>query len=173
MTGHAVYLSDGLLQKRPNFEADRARLVLACRLRRVDVHRMNVNRMQILTRGLTNRCPNCGGKTLFVPGKIFQMHETCPACGFKFEGAGGHEGFFLRATSLNFGVTLTCYLFPVLLLVFTEVISVPVAEGLAFGGALLPVILYRSSRSWSLLNYYIFSPQELPANHGKGAAGKV
>ncbi|CAM9961496.1 unnamed protein product [Phaeothamnion confervicola] len=29
---------------------------------------MNVTRIDILTRGLTNRCPNCGGKTLFVPG---------------------------------------------------------------------------------------------------------
>ena len=127
---------------------------------------MKVERMQILTRGLTNRCPNCGRKTLFVPGKLFQMHESCPACRFKFEGASGHEGFFLRATSLNFGVTLTCYLFPVLLLVFTSLISVSTAQGLAFGGALMPLILYRPSRSWSLLNYYIFCPEELPANGG-------
>jgi uncharacterized protein (DUF983 family) len=127
---------------------------------------MNVTRIDILTRGLTNRCPNCGGKTLFVPGRIFQMHESCPACGFKFEGASGQEGFYIRATSLNFGVTLTCYLLPVLLLAYTRLISVPVAQGLAFGGALVPALLYRSSRSWALLNYYIFSPQELPANEG-------
>lgn len=55
---------------------------------------MTVTRIDILTRGLTNRCPNCGGKTLFVPGKVFQMHESCPACGFKFEGASGQEGFY-------------------------------------------------------------------------------
>lgn len=77
---------------------------------------MKVTRSQILTRGLTNRCPNCGGKTLFVPGKVFRMHEQCPACGFKFEGAGGQEGFYLRSTSLNFGVTLVGYLLPVILL---------------------------------------------------------
>lgn len=127
---------------------------------------MKVTRIDILTRGLTNRCPNCGGKTLFVPGKLFQMHGSCPACGFKFEGASGQEGFYIRATSLNFGVTLMGYLLPVLLLAYTRLISVPVAQGLAFGGALVPVLLYRPSRSWALLNYYIFFPQELPANAG-------
>ncbi|MFZ2324631.1 MAG: hypothetical protein WAV89_13155 [Ignavibacteriaceae bacterium] len=127
---------------------------------------MKVTRIDILTRGLTNRCPNCGGKTLFVPGKVFQVQETCPACGFKFEGAGDHEGFYLRSTSMNFGVTLTCYLLPVLLLAYHRVISVPVATGLAFGGALVPFLLYRPSRSWSLMNYYIFAPGELPANGG-------
>lgn len=128
---------------------------------------MTVTRIDILTRGLTNRCPNCGGKTLFVPGKVYQMHETCPACGFRFEGAGGHEGFYLRSTSLNFGVTLTGYLLPVLLLAYYRAISVPVATGLAFGGALVPFLLYRPSRSWGLMNYYIFVPGELPANGGE------
>ena len=127
---------------------------------------MKVTRIQILTRGLTNRCPNCGGKTLFVPGKLFRMHESCPACGFKFEGASGHEAFYLRSTSLNFGVTITCYLLPVLLLAYYRQITVPVAEGLAYGGALVPLLLYRPSRSWGLLNYYIFCPEELPANGG-------
>ncbi len=127
---------------------------------------MKVTRIDILTRGLTNRCPNCGGKTLFVPGKVYQMHETCPACGFKFEGAGGNEGFYLRSTSLNFGVTLTCYLLPVVLLAYWRKVTVPVAEALALGGALLPLLLYRPSRSWGLMNYYIFFPEELPANGG-------
>jgi uncharacterized protein (DUF983 family) len=127
---------------------------------------MKVTRIDILARGLTNRCPNCGGKTLFVPGKVYQMHETCPACGFKFEGAGGNEGFYLRSTSLNFGVTLTCYLFPVVLLAYWRKITVPVAEALALGGALVPLLLYRPSRSWGFMNYYIFFPEELPANGG-------
>lgn len=125
---------------------------------------MNVTRQQILKRGLSNCCPNCGGKTLFVPGKIYQMHEQCPACGFKFEGAHGHEGFYLRATSLNFGVTLTCYLLPIVVLVFNDLIGESLAIGLAFGAVLVPPLLYRPSRSWSLLNYYIFCPDELPAN---------
>jgi len=128
---------------------------------------MKVTRLQILARGLTNRCPNCGGRTLFEPGKIFRMHRECPACDFQFEGAGGNEGFYLRSTSLNFGVTLTGYLVPVLVLAYHGKISVPVAEVLAVGGALVvPVLLYCPSRSWGLLNYYVFFPEELPANGG-------
>jgi uncharacterized protein (DUF983 family) len=127
---------------------------------------MKVTRIDILTRGLTHRCPNCGGKTLFVPGKLYAMHTACPACGFKFEGAGGNEGFYLRSTSLNFGVTLVGYLLPVVLLAYHRKISLTTAQILAFGAVLLPFFLYRSSRSWALLNYYIFAPQELPANDG-------
>ena len=40
------------------------------------------------------------------------------------------------------------------------------AQALAFGGALMPFLLYRPSRSWGLMNYYIFAPEELPANGG-------
>jgi len=137
---------------------------------------MKVTRTQILARGLTNCCPNCGGRTLFEPGKLFRMHAECPACDFKYEGAGGNEGFYLRSTSLNFGVTLTCYLLPVLLLAYERAISVPTAEGLAIAGAfVVPVLLYRPSRSWGLMNYYFFFPGELPANGGgfttKGTKG--
>ena len=128
---------------------------------------VKVTRSQIFIRGLTHRCPNCGGHTLFRQGTVFQMNELCPACGFKFEGEGGAEGFYLRSTSLNFGVTLTCYLLPVLLLVYYKSISVLTAEVLAIAGSLLvPVLLYRASRSWGLMNYYVFFPEELPANGG-------
>jgi uncharacterized protein (DUF983 family) len=128
---------------------------------------LKVTRIDILTRGLTNRCPNCGGKTLFVPGKLYQMHAACPACGFKFEGAGGNEGFYLRSTSLNFGMTLVGYLLPVVLLAYTRTITLATVKVLAFGGVLIPFLLYRPSRSWSLLHYYIFAPEELPANGGE------
>lgn len=100
------------------------------------------------------------------------MQETCPACSFKFEGESGQEGFYIRSTSLNFGVTLTGYLIPLVLLTYARVISIDAAQVMAFGAAVLPVLLYRSSRSWALLNYYIFSPQELPANtHAEKSAG--
>jgi uncharacterized protein (DUF983 family) len=125
---------------------------------------MKVTRVQILGRGLTHRCPNCGGRTLFRTGSLWRMHEHCPACGFAFEGAGS-EGFYLRATSINFGVTVTCFLFPVVLLAYRRVIGVHTAEVLAIAGALLvPALFYRASRSWALMNYYLFAPEELPAN---------
>jgi hypothetical protein len=62
-------------------------------------------------------------------------------------------------------VTLVCFLVPVLVLWLTKVIGDHLAVGLAMGGALLvPLLLYRSSRSWQLMLYYSFLPQHLPAN---------
>jgi len=67
--------------------------------------------------------------------------------------------------SLNYGVTLVGFLTPVLLLAYCHVIGVTLAGVLAGAGALLfPVLFYRSSRSWWLMNYYIVFPQHLPAN---------
>ena len=95
------------------------------------------------------------------------MHTECPACDFKYEGVGGNEGFYLRSTSLNFGVTLIGYLVPVLALAYNRKISMLAAEVSAIAGAfVVPVLLYRPSRSWGLMNYYFFFPGELPANGG-------
>jgi uncharacterized protein (DUF983 family) len=132
---------------------------------------MNVTRAQIVQRGLTNRCPNCGARSLFKPGTLFQINQTCPACGFKFE-RNNDEGFFLGSMSLNYGVTLICFLLPVMLLAFFKVIGTTTAIVLAAVGAILfPALFYRSSRSWWLMNYYFFFPHHLPANGGRGRGG--
>lgn len=133
---------------------------------------MQVTRPQIVARGLTHCCPNCGRHTLFVPGKLFELNKTCPACGFRFE-RDNDEGFFLGSMSLNYGVTLVCFLLPVLLLWRYQVIGDTVAAVAAGVGAIVfPALFYRSSRSWWLMNYYLFLPQHLPANGGKGRAGE-
>ena len=133
---------------------------------------MNVTRGQIVARGLTNRCPNCGGKTLFKAGTLFQLNRTCPACGFRFE-RDNDEGFFLGSMSLNYGVTLVGFLAPVVLLWYFKVIGDRTAIGLAVVGAIgFPMLFYRSSRSWWLMNYYFFLPHHLPANGGQGRAGE-
>jgi hypothetical protein len=73
--------------------------------------------------------------------------------------------------SLNYGVTLVAYLVPVLLLWYGGVLGPRLAIGLALGGALLvPMLLYRSSRSWQLMLYYSFLPHHLPANRRELAA---
>jgi uncharacterized protein (DUF983 family) len=134
--------------------------------------RHNVSRGQIIARGLTNRCPNCGGSTLFRPGALFQLNKQCPACGFQFE-RDNDEGFFLGSMSLNYGVTLVGYLLPVMLLAYHDVIGTTTAIVLAgLGAVLVPALFYRSSRSWWLMNYYFFLPHHLPANGGKGRAGE-
>jgi uncharacterized protein (DUF983 family) len=124
-----------------------------------------VTRAQIVARGLTNRCPNCGGRTLFKPGKPFQVNPTCPACGLVIE---RDEGAFLGSVSLNYGVTVVGFLTPLALLAYHGVIGVTAATVLAIVGAVgVPLLLYRPSRSWWLMNYYVFLPHHLPANQPK------
>ena len=75
--------------------------------------------------------------------------------------------------SLNYGVTLVCFLTPVLLLWYYKVIGDRVAGGLSLFGALgFPALFYRSSRSWWLMNYYVFLPHHLPANQATPKAGE-
>jgi uncharacterized protein (DUF983 family) len=123
---------------------------------------MKVTRGQIIARGLTNRCPNCGGRTLFRAGTLFELNGACARCGLHFE---RDEGFFLGSMSLNYGVTLIGFLAPVIALAWYRVIPIVTAVVLAGAGAILgPMLFYRSSRSWWLMNYYVFLPQHLPAN---------
>src|SRR5215216_5865989 len=115
---------------------------------------MNVTRAQLITRGLTNRCPNCGARTLFKQGTLFQINKQCPSCDFRIE-RDNDEGFFLGSMSLNYGVTLVGFLTPVLLLWYFKVIGDMLAIVLAGIGAIgFPALFYRSSRSWWLMNYY-------------------
>lgn len=131
---------------------------------------MTVTRVQIISRGLSNRCPNCGGKTLFQPGKLFTVNPRCTACNFTIE-RDNDEGFYLGSASLNYGMTIVLYLVPVMLLWFYDKIGGTTAGVLAGVGAIaFPILFYRSSRSWWLMNYYLVFPQHLPANGGKGRA---
>jgi uncharacterized protein (DUF983 family) len=133
---------------------------------------MKVSRVLIVTRGLTNCCTNCGARTLFVPGSFFKVNRECSACGFVIERA-NDEGFYLGSASLNFGMTIVLYLVPVMLLAFYHVIGATLAMVLAGVGAIgFPVLFYRSSRSWWLMNYYLLFPHHLPANGGKGREGE-
>ena len=123
---------------------------------------MKITQGQILARGLTHCCPNCGGKTLFPSASSLQLNSACPRCGLKLE---KDEGFFLGAMSLNYGVTLIFFLTPVALLWYHGRLGDTAAIVLALIASLVvPLLLYRSSRSWQLMLYYFFLPQHLPAN---------
>lgn len=133
---------------------------------------MKVTRVQIVTRGLANRCPNCGARTLFKAGTFFEVNKDCPACGLKIERE-GDEGFFLGSMSLNYGVTLVGFLTPVMLLAYYKVIGVTAAIVLAGAGSIIfPALFYRSSRSWWLMQYYLFLPHHLPANRSAATGGE-
>lgn len=128
--------------------------------------RMNVTQKQILQRGLANRCPNCGGHTLFRADRWFELNRECPDCGLKLE---REEGFFLGAMALNYGVTCWAFLLPVALLWYAGILGDTAAIVIALLGAfLVPAALYRASRSWQLMLYYFFFPGHLPANGGRG-----
>ena len=119
-----------------------------------------VTRIQLLSRGLRNRCPNCGRSGLF--SRAFEIRRECPTCGMSFERG---EGFFLGSMSINYGVTILGFLVPVLVLYLTGVFSGLVASVVAGVGAIVfPVLFYRSSRSWWLMAFYFFLMHHLPAN---------
>ena len=129
---------------------------------------MTVTRLQVVSRGLRNRCPNCGGATLFREGTWFDVNKSCPNCGQRFE---RDEGFFIGSMSLNYGVTLVCFLTPVMLLTYKGVIGTTAAIVLAGVGSVgFPMLFYRSSRSWWLMQYYVLFPQHLAANKGADGA---
>jgi len=90
------------------------------------------------------------------------MHEACGACGLGLERG---EGFFLGSMSINYSVTCLGWLVPVLILGWQGVLPIEWAVALAVAGGIgVPVLFYRSSRSWWLMAFYFFLPHELPAN---------
>ncbi len=121
-----------------------------------------VTRGQILARGLTHRCPNCGASTLFAAGRPFTLNARCAPCGLRLE---RDEGGFLGAMSLNYGMTICLFLLPVLGAYLLGWCGGRTAAVLAGAGAVgFPILFYRSSRSWWLMNYYLVLPHHLPAN---------
>jgi uncharacterized protein (DUF983 family) len=132
---------------------------------------MNVTRLQIVARGLTNRCPNCGGRTLFKEGSFFRVNPACPRCGLKIE---RDEGFFIGSMSLNYGFTFVVFLAPIMVLAYRGVVGTTTAIVVAgIGAVAVPALIYRSSRSWWLMNYYFFLPRQLPANRPPGREDDV
>ncbi|HZZ18417.1 MAG TPA: DUF983 domain-containing protein [Opitutaceae bacterium] len=130
---------------------------------------MKVTRLQVVSRGLRNRCPNCGEATIFKDGSMFEVNKACSSCGLLFE---RDEGFFIGSMSLNYGVTLTLFITPVLILAYKGVVGTTLAIVLAGVGSIgFPILFYRSSRSWWLMQYYLLFPHHLPANSGKGHGG--
>lgn len=129
-----------------------------------------VTRGHILARGLTHRCPNCGARSLFAPGRPFTLNMECEPCGLRLE---RDEGGFLGAMSLNYGMTICLFLLPVLGAYLAGWCSGRTAAVLAgLGAVAFPILFYRSSRSWWLMNYYLVLPQHLPANQRTVAASE-
>lgn len=115
----------------------------------------------LLRRGLTKRCPRCGGGGVF--DGWFRMKERCPTCGVKFE---REPGFFVGAYLINFAVA-EGFLF-VLMMGFLfwkkdrpdAGIVVPLVVGLVIA-VVAPIVCYPFSKTvWSALDIAM-SPLEL------------
>ncbi len=123
---------------------------------------MKVTRRQIIARGLSGTCPNCGQRTLFPPGAGFKINPACPNCGLKFDRG---EGFFLGPFVINYTVTVAIFIVPVILLNVHGTLGTGLTIALAaLGAILIPALLYRRSWSWWLMAYFYFLPQKLPAD---------
>ena len=125
-------------------------------------HHLRVTRSQIVARGFSNRCPNCGNRSLFPPGSL-RIREVCPVCELKFDPGGG---FWLGPLIINYTVTAVFFVSPLLLLGTRDVLPLKLAIVLSvvLGGFGIPLLLYRSSWSGWLMIYFFFFPYRLPAN---------
>src|SRR3954465_8001463 len=109
---------------------------------------MQVTKSQILVRALTNRCPNCGDRTLFPP-RSFRINRRCPECGTGFDRG---EGFFLGPWVLNYTVAVFLVVLPAILAGARGAISWKLSLVLAaLGCTAVPALLYRSTWSWWLM----------------------
>ena len=115
----------------------------------------------LLRRGLTKRCPRCGGGNLYVGW--FRMKERCPTCGVLFE---REPGFFVGAYFINFAVTEGLLFVLVMGFVFWKDqhpeagVAVPLTIAVLIG-LFAPVIFYPFSRTvWSALDIAM-TPLEL------------
>jgi uncharacterized protein (DUF983 family) len=130
---------------------------------------MSVTKSQIISRGLANRCPNCGAKTLFPPGSL-RIRRRCPECGV---GLDRGEGFFLGPVVVNYTIAVFIFVLPAIVAGVHGTIPWVLMLILAgLGCTVIPVLLYRSSWSWWLMLYFYFMPERLPANGGPLGAGE-
>jgi uncharacterized protein (DUF983 family) len=115
----------------------------------------------LLRRGVTKRCPRCGGGGIYETW--FRMRERCPTCGYLFE---REPGFFIGSYFINFAIA-EGFLF-VLIMGFVWYKSanpdagvlVPATIGVLIG-VVGPVVFYPFSRTiWSALDL-IMTPLEV------------
>ena len=121
-----------------------------------------VTRSQILARGLALSCPNCGAHTLYRKNHYFQLERACSACGMRWD---KDEAGFLGSVVLNYGVTAFGIVLPGI--VIATLLNVPrngIVAGALAAGLIIPILLYRPSKSWWLMCYHLFFPDHLPAN---------
>jgi uncharacterized protein (DUF983 family) len=108
---------------------------------------------QMLRRGMTKRCPRCGGGKLY--DGWFRMKEHCPTCGMRFE---REPGFFVGAYLINFAITEGLLFLAVMGFVIVAAndgnrgLTVPLVVGLVVA-VVAPILFYPFARTiWSAID---------------------
>jgi len=126
-----------------------------------DVLRGRPTPRTLLRRGVTKRCPRCGGRSIF--DTWFRMKERCPTCGYLFE---REPGFFVGAYLINFSI-VEGFLFVLIMGFVLWKSGHPDAGVLGFSivgvaiGVVGPIVFYPFSRTiWSALDL-VMTPLEV------------
>jgi len=110
---------------------------------------------RMVVRGLTGRCPLCGGRGLFE--RWFTLRERCPTCGLRFDRK-PEEAFFLGAYTLNLGLVLALLCIDLFLygLAVGEVVPLPpwtLVVGAVIMAVVVPLLGYPASKTtWSAID---------------------
>lgn len=105
----------------------------------------------LLARGITKRCPLCGGGDLFE--RWFTMRDRCPRCAFPLERVEGH---WLGALGMNTIVAFALLFLTVVLGVVIFYPDIPVVGlmvAVAVVGLVVPLLFFPFSRTlWSAID---------------------
>ena len=104
---------------------------------RANPEELNLRRAaRLYARGLTLRCPHCGGARL--PAGWFRLKRRCPACGLRTDR--GEEDFFLGGIMFNY---IFCGMFFLVTLIAVMVATWPMVPWtlLQWGGVALILVL--------------------------------
>jgi uncharacterized protein (DUF983 family) len=114
-------------------------------------------------RGITGACPRCGGRG--INATFFDLQDACPNCSWTFE---REEGYWVGAMVVLMAAVL--FLFGSFIVIGIVAFwpdvhwNVLLWTGLAMNG-LIPVLLFRWSRTTWLGLHAAFVPAELEQDH--------
>ena len=124
---------------------------------------MPVSRATVVLRGLTGRCPNCGHYGLHR--SWFRLRASCQHCHLDLA---MEEGFYSGTTSIGYVLIALAVLGPIVFAVIADRLSELQAILLGAAGTVgFTVLLYPALLSWVLMSYYVWFPEQLPANGGR------
>ena len=107
----------------------------------------------LLFRGLTRRCPICGGRKIF--SGWYTIKDACPTCGYRFE---RESGYWVGAIIVNTAFTFALFALVFAVAIFAtipDVEWVPLLIVAATTNVVFPILFYPFSKTlWMALDIY-------------------